>query len=371
MPRRIRLRERLLVNHLVVIGIGAATVFVAVGLVAPGAFDAAMSHATGAGMAGMGEMMSGLIRAAFQDAVQTALVVAVVAATATAVVVSVALATRLSGPIARLAAASRRIADGRYAERVPIASSDEIGELAASFNRMAESLESTERRRLQLVGDVAHELRTPLASLDGYLEGIQDGVLKPSEPTWRLLRGETARLTHLVNDLQELWRAEARQLPLTPEAVDVTGELEGVRERFAGQAQEQGMELRLDLPAEPLSVRADRGRLAQILDNFLNNAIRYSPAGGSVVLAARAEGDEVVIGVADEGSGLTEEQRERVFERFYRVDPSRSRALGGSGIGLAIARALAEAMDGRAWAESEGPDRGSTFRLALPKAGPK
>ena len=117
----------------------------------------------------------------------------------------------------------------------------------------------------------------------------------------------------------------------------------------------------------PLSIRADQERLAQILDNFASNAIRYSPAGASVVLAASTDADEVVIGVIDQGPGLTDEQRERVFERFYRVDPSRSRALGGSGIGLAIARALTEAMGGHAWAESEGPGLGSTFRVALPK----
>ena len=364
MPRRIRLRERLLMSHLVVIAIGAASVFVVVGLVAPGAFEAAMGHATGDGMDGM---MQGLVRAAFQDAVQTALAAAVVAATVAALIVSVALSARLSGPIARLATATRRIADGRYAERVAIASTDEIGDLAESFNRMAESLESTERRRLQLVGDVAHELRTPLTTLDGYLEGLEDGVIQPTEPTWRLLRGETARLSHLVNDLQELWRAEARQLPLSATTIDVRAELEAVRERFAGQATEQGIELRLDLPSGPLSIRADQERLAQVLDNFASNAIRYSPAGASVVLAASADADEVVIGVIDQGPGLTDEQAERVFERFYRVDPSRSRALGGSGIGLAIAQALTEAMGGRVWAESEGPGLGSTFRVALPR----
>lgn len=368
--RRFRLRERFLASHLLVIAVGAATVFVAVGLVAPRAFDAAMGNAMGDGMAGMGEMMSGLVRAAFQDAVQTALVGAVVAATVAAIIVSVALSTRLSGPIAGLAAASRRIADGRYAERVSASSSDEIGDLADSFNRMAESLESTERRRLQLVGDVAHELRTPLTTLDGYLEGLEDGVVQPTGPTWKLLRRETARMSRLVNDLQELWRTEARQLSLSLATVDVTPELEGLRERFAGQAQEQGIELRLDLPSGPLFVRADRERLAQILDNFASNAIRYSSAGASVILAASADQDEAVISVVDQGPGLTGEQCQRVFERFYRVDPSRSRALGGSGMGLAIARALADAMDGRAWAESAGPGRGSTFRVALPSPNP-
>ena len=361
---RIRLRERLVLSHLAVVAVGTITLFVAVGFVAPGAFDAAMGHSVDGGM---NEMMTSLIRAAFQDAVQTALVVAVVVAVLAALVISVALSARLSGPIARLAVASRRIADGRYAERVPVASADEIGELAESFNRMAGSLESTERRRLQLVGDVAHELRTPLATLDGYLEGLEDGVIEPIDPTWKLLRGETARLTRLVNDLQELWRAEARQLPLSLATVDVAVELGAARERFASTAVEHGIVLRVEIPAGALPARADRERLAQVLDNFVSNAIRYSTAGTSVSLAATSVRDEVVIAVADHGPGLTEEQRARVFERFYRVDPSRSRALGGSGIGLAIARALTEAMGGRVWAESQGPGLGSTFRAAFPK----
>lgn len=354
--------RRLLVSHLVVIVVGTVTLFGAVRLVAPGAFEAAMGHS----MPGMDDMMSGLVRAAFQDAVQTALVVAVAAAAIAAVVVSVALTVRLSRPIGRLAAASRRIAAGRYAERVPVPSGDEIGELAGSFNEMAEALESTERRRLQLVGDVAHELRTPLATLDGYLEGLEDGVIQPSDPTWKLLRGETARLSHLVSDLQELWRAEAHQLPLSRTRVDVVALLAAARERFAALARENGGELRLTVSAG-LAVQADAERLAQVVDNLVSNAIRYSPKGAPVSIEARADGDEVIIGVVDQGPGLTEEQRELVFERFYRVDPSRARALGGSGIGLAIARALASAMGGRIWAESQGPGRGSTFRAALPR----
>ncbi|NJD27157.1 MAG: HAMP domain-containing protein, partial [Chloroflexi bacterium] len=168
-PRR-RLWRRLLLSHLVVVSIGGATLFLAVGYVAPAAFDAAMGHAM-TGMDGMSDMMAGLIRTAFQDAIQGALVIAIAVAAVAAVIASIALSTRVSRPIGRLADASRRIASGRYAERVPVASNDEIGELADSFNTMAASLEATERRRLQLVGDVAHELRTPLATLDGYLEG--------------------------------------------------------------------------------------------------------------------------------------------------------------------------------------------------------
>lgn len=362
-PRRIR--SRLLVSHLAVVAIGGATLFVAVGLVAPGAFDAAMGNAM-SDVGGMSDMMNNLVRAAFQEAVQAALVVAVAAAALAAIVVSVALSARFSRPIGRLAAASRRIASGRYAERVAVTSDDEIGELAESFNTMADSLEATERRRLQLVGDVAHELRTPLTTIDGYLEGLEDGIIQPGDATWSTLRGETARLSRLVNDLQELWRAEARQIPLSLAAVDVAAELEAATGRIATQAQEHGIEIRADIGSPRLTVRADPDRLGQILDNFLSNAVRYSPRGTAVTLSASTAAGGVVIGITDQGPGLTGEQLEHVFERFYRIDPSRSRALGGSGIGLAIARALAEAMGGRTEAFSDGPGRGATFRVVLP-----
>lgn len=360
-----RLWRRLLFSHVVVIAIGGTTLFVAVSLVGPGVFDAAMRHAM-SGMEGMSDMMAALVRSAYRDAVQGAIGIAIAVATVAAVVASIALATRVSRPIGRLAQAASRIADGHYAERVPETSDDEVGQLAGSFNAMAASLESTERRRLQLVGDVAHELRTPLATIDGYLEGIEDGVIRPSDATWSLLRGETARLTRIVNDLQELWRAEARQLPLALKAVNVHDELLAASERFATQAREQGIEIRTVDDPGGVTAHADAERLGQIVDNFLSNALRYSPRGSVVTLSTEHESDGIAISVADRGPGLTEEQLERVFERFYRADPSRSRALGGSGIGLAIARALAEAMGGRVEAASGGPGRGATFRVVLP-----
>ena len=169
----------------------------------------------------MGEAMGQATLVAFDDAMRQALIAATVIAVITATVVSLVVAGRIAGPIATLAHAARRIARGQYAERVPADGPGELGELATSFNDMAGSLEATERRRLQLVGDVAHELRTPLTTLDGYLEGLEDGVVTPSAQTWHLLRAETARLTRMVNELSELWRAEAHQLPLRIDAVDV------------------------------------------------------------------------------------------------------------------------------------------------------
>jgi signal transduction histidine kinase len=217
------------VAFLVVIGATLGTVAVAALLVGPGYFAEAMGHRPGDPL---GEAMDAATRAAFNEAMQRALIAATVIAIVSATVVSLAVAARMAGPIGAMAAAARRIAGGHYAERVPVTDPDELGELATSFNDMARSLEATERRRLQLVGDVAHELRTPLTTLDGYLEGLEDGVIAPSQATWRLLRAETGRLTRLVNDLSELWRAEARQLPLKVEAIDAALVAAEVVDRF-------------------------------------------------------------------------------------------------------------------------------------------
>jgi signal transduction histidine kinase len=364
MPLPRRLRSRLVLSHLVVALASLGTVLVGVSLVGPGYFSDAMGHGPGDPQ---GRAMDAATLAAFQDAVRTAMLAALVIALLAAVIVALALSSRIATPVTRLVEAAQRIAGGHYAERVPASGESEIAELAASFNAMAGSLEATERRRLELVGDVAHELRTPLATLDGYLEGLQDGVVEPSAETWTLLRRETGRLTRLVADLSELWRAEARQLPLSLESVDASHVAGEVVEQFRPQAEARSLKVAADLPSG-LIVRADRDRFAQILANYLSNAIRYSPDGAEVHVRGLRSGAEAIVSVSDTGPGLTPEQLAHVFERFYRADPSRSRALGGSGIGLAIARALAGAMGGRAWADSDGPGHGSTFSVALPVA---
>jgi two-component system sensor histidine kinase BaeS len=356
------LRVRLLLANLVVGGAALGTVVVAVSLVGPGYFAEAMGHRPGDQM---GAAMDAATRIAFNDAVRNALLAAGIIAVVTSLVVSLAVSSAIGGPVTRLVVAARRIARGHYAERVAEAGDDEIAELATSFNAMAGSLEATEERRLQLVGDVAHELRTPLSTLDGYLEGLEDGVVAPSLETWRLLRGETDRLTRLVNDLQELWRAEARQLPLKIEPIDAAAIARSAISQVAPTAAARQITLAANVPTGPVLVHADRDRVAQIITNYLTNAVRYGPIGSTVSIDVR-QGSPVVVSVRDQGPGLTPDQRHQVFERFYRIDPSRSRALGGSGIGLAIVRALAEAMNGRAWAESDGPGKGSSFSVALP-----
>jgi len=362
LPRSIR--ARLLLSFLIVITATLGTVGAAVLLVGPGYFAEAMGHLPGDPM---GAAMDQATRAAFAEAMRQALLGATLIAVVTATIVAFAVAARIADPISSLSAAARRIARGHYAERVSVDATDEIGELATSFNEMAGSLEATERRRLQLVGDVAHELRTPLATLDGYLEGLEDAVVPANDETWRLLRTETARLTRLVDDLSDLWRAEAREVRLQLAPVDASAVCREVADRLAPLAEPRSVLLEV-VADQPRSAIADRDRLSQVVSNYVSNAIRYAPEGSTVRIATEASMDHVRISVCDAGPGLAPDQLEAVFERFYRVDPSRSRALGGSGIGLAIARALAEAMGGRAWAESDGIGRGATFCVELPAA---
>ena len=359
-----RLRWRLLVGNLIVAGAGAITVAVGVSLAAPRAFDQAMGGQ--GGMAAMGTMMGTVVTAAFGDAVSAALLLGVAAGAVVAVVVAAIISTRLARPIRDLALASRQVAGGDYAQRVPDGSG-ELGELAASFNEMAASLDTTERRRHELIGDVAHELRTPIASLRGYVEGLEEGVFAPGPDAWRVLQDQTSRLARLVDDLSDLWRAEGNDIALAPEDLDGPTLVADAVDRHRAAAAGRSIQL-VAAVGSPVRVRADRARIAQVLDNLVGNALRYTPTGGRVDVSLAVRPDRGIISVRDTGPGLTPDQLTRVFERFYRVDPSRSRDAGGSGLGLAIAKALAEAMGGRIWASSLGPGAGSTFSVELPVA---
>lgn len=357
-----RLRWRLLIGNLIVAGAGAITVAIGVSLAAPRAFEHAMGGQ--GGMAGMGTMMGSVVTAAFGDAVSSALLLGVAAGAVVAVVVAVIISARLARPISDLARASRQVARGDYAQRVP-EGSGELGELAASFNDMAASLDATERRRHDLIGDVAHELRTPIASLRGYVEGLDAGVFAPGPDAWRVLQDQASRLARLVDDLSDLWRAEANDIALVLEGLDGPTLVADAIERHSAAAAGRSIEL-VAAAGPSVRVHADRARIGQVLDNLVGNALRYTPPGGRVDVSLAVRSARGIISVRDTGPGLTPDQLTRVFERFYRVDPSRSRDAGGSGLGLAIAKALAEAMGGRIWATSSGPGAGATFSVELP-----
>ena len=355
-----------------VILVGVSTLWIAVSLTAPGLFE---RHMLGMMSGGMGSMMGGTpgamdttLATAFREAMSQALIVATLAALLTAVVASVFVTGRIVGPVRRLVTASRRLADGHYAERVPAGGDDELGDLATTFNDMATALETTERRRRELIGDVAHELRTPIATLEGYLEGLLDGVVEAEPATWAKLHGEAGRLRRLADDLQELSRAEARQIPLAIQQVDPAEIVRAALDRLALSFAEKDLSLTSDVSERLPRVKADPSRAIQVLSNVLTNALRYTPSPGEVHLAVRPISGEVEFSVRDSGVGIAQEDLPRVFERFYRVDKSRSRAQGGSGIGLTIAKALVEAMGGRIWAESPGVGQGATFSFTLQTA---
>ena len=376
---RAGLAPKLFISYLLVVLVGVTTLVIAVTLAAPSFFQSDMSQMMGG--QGMGGMMGGAssssqlsatqLESAFRAALWQALLLAAALASLVALGASLFVARQIAHPVHKMVWATRRIESGHYAERVPIGAAnagDELGQLAASFNDMAGVLESTERRRLELVGDMAHELRTPIATLEGNLEGLLDGVVEPSERTWAKLHDEAGRLRRLVDDLQELSRAEARQIPLTVRPVAPAALAQIALERLAPAFAEKGIALEHAIASDLPPVQVDGDRAVQILTNLLTNALRYTPAPGRVTLAVAREGDRMVFRVTDTGVGIALEHLEHLFERFYRVEKSRARALGGSGIGLTIARALAEAMGGHLTAASPGLGHGSTFTLTLPVA---
>jgi histidine kinase len=358
---------KLLISYLVVMLVGLGTLAVAAELVIPTAFDRHMlgmqqmmgSHT---GMTGMTDDLFTNFRGAFSEA----LVWAVLLASISAVVVSVFVSRRVVTPIRQMMQASRHIADGYYHERVQVVSGDELGQLAGSFNQMAVSLEQTETMRRELIGNVAHELRTPLSTIKGYMEGLLDGVLPPEPETYQLVYREADRLQRLVTDLQELSRVESGAITLHRQPLSIAEAITQTAERLRPQFEEKGVVLRLNPVSNLPPVSADQDRLDQILLNLVGNALQYTPAGGEVVISAEATTRAVVVRIRDTGHGIPAEHLPHLFDRFYRVDKSRSRVGGGSGIGLTIARHLVEAHGGRIRAASAGPEQGSTFSFELP-----
>ena len=275
-----------------------------------------------------------------------------------------ALARRLLGPIESLTAAARKLEEGDRSARVTVVSKDELGELARSFNAMAEAIERQETLRRSLVGDVAHELRTPLTNLRAELEALQDGLTNPDRRAIDSLHEDARILERLVDDLQDLALAEAGQLALHLAPVDLAEAARRAASAVEKRARAAGVDVAVDVPAG-LAVRADRDRLGQIFANLLVNAITHTPAGGRVSVEADANGGVVTTTVSDTGAGISSEHLPHVFDRFYRTDPSRSRSSGGTGLGLAIVRHLVRAQGGEATVSSE-PDRGTRVSFTLP-----
>ena len=371
---RCHLGAKLFLSYLVVILVGAVVLGLATRFTVPEAFNSHMGLGMGLGN-GQGMMQgTGTGRTAvldlfnsFQASFNEALLLALLAAGVVAILVSLLLSRGVVAPVRVLTTASQRIADGHYGERVHPVGSDELGQLAHSFNQMAEKLEQVEAMRRQLIGDVSHELRTPLTAIKGSMEGLMDGVLPATPETYQQIHQEADRLACLVDDLQELSRVEAGAYPLDIRPMAVSTLVQTTLKRFAAQALAKGIDLRSDLSADLPQVLADQDRVTQVLTNLVGNALQYTPQGGQVTIRSIRYKDEIHISVVDTGVGIPAEHLPHLFTRFYRVDKSRSRqAGGGSGIGLTIARHLVEAHGGRIWAESAGEGQGSIFTFTLP-----
>jgi signal transduction histidine kinase len=302
----------------------------------------------------------------FQAVVDQGLLISAFAALAAAVVVSLFVSRRIVEPLQELSFTSQRLARGHYHERTSIRSDDELADLSQSINQLAEALEQTERRRLALLADVAHELRTPLTTIEGYMEGLIDGVIAPEAQIFAMIQHESIRLKWLIEELALLSRAEAGQLRVAPRPTELTMPIERVVAQFQPQFAAKHIQLVLNIPPELPEVLADPDRLEQIVINLLANALRYTPSGGCVTIMAEAHDFFVQVGVRDTGIGISVEHLAHIFERFYRVDKSRARQSGGTGIGLTIARHLVYAQGGEIWVESAGPGQGTTFYLTLP-----
>ena len=277
------------------------------------------------------------------------------------------LSRRLSSPIGVLANAARRLGRGDLSQRVQFQGKGEVGVLAQAFNSMAADLEHAEQLRRNLVADVAHELRTPLSNIQGYLEAIRDRVMKPNAATIRSLNEETALLSRLVDELQELSLAEAGELKLVYQVEDIANVVKQAVTSWQPQVAAKEISLSLDLPDNLPLVNIDRQRVNQVLHNLLENAVAHTHKGGTINVAAMTQGDWVEVCVSDTGEGIPAEDLPNIFERFYRVDRSRARATGGTGLGLTIARRLVEAHGGQITVQSE-LGKGSSFSFTLPIA---
>jgi signal transduction histidine kinase len=291
--------------------------------------------------------------AMFDQSVSIVLAIAVITAVAVAVGLAALLARRLAQPLRAMSAAARRLAAGDYAARVPRSGPEEIASLADSFNQMAASLEEQERLRRDFIANAAHELRTPLTNLKGYLEAMRDGVLPTERQTIESLLEEADRLVRLARSLDTLAETDATATPLNAVELDLAAAIRSAVELARPGFDRAAIEVTLQVP-EPLVARGDPDALAQVLGNLLQNAIRYTPPGGSVRIRAERRPADVLVSIANTGDGIPAEDLPHVFERFYRVDKSRDQHRGGAGIGLAIVRQVVEALGGTVGVESHG-----------------
>ncbi len=301
----------------------------------------------------------------FVGVINRSLIYAGIAAGLGGLLVVSILSRRTLTPVRALSTAARRLGGGDLSQRVPAPGNDEVGQLGHSFNSMAAGLEKAEQQRKNLVADVAHELRTPLSNIQGYVEAMRDGVLEHDQATLDTVHAQTMHLGRLVEDLRLLAQTESEDFRLNLEQESLGDVLRHSVEGFRARSSSMDVGLNLDIPDELPMLLIDRTRISQVLGNLLENAVRHSSSGGEVNVVAGVPEGRVVVTVADGGDGIAPEDIAHVFDRFYRADPSRTRATGGAGLGLTIAKKIVEAYGGEIRAESV-KGQGSRFIFELP-----
>jgi signal transduction histidine kinase len=308
------------------------------------------------------------IEAQFNSSVNRSLIIAIAVAGLVGLLLTFLLSRSILRPVDELISAALAMEKGDLSQRVTVRSKGELGELANAFNAMAEGLTRLEQLRRNMVTDIAHELRTPLSNVRGYLEALRDGVVKPTPETIASVYEEAMLLNRLVDDLQELAMAEAGQLKLVCEPVDMQEVIDKAVQSLKSQAVEKEINLVADLPDNLPLVEADAERLGQVLRNLLKNAIVNTSAGGEINIQARILDSQVEVSIQDNGAGISAEHLPYVFERFYRVDQSRARETGGAGLGLAIVKQLVEAQGGQVEIDSQ-VNVGTRISFTSPIAG--
>lgn len=358
-------RWRLFFSYVAVIVALVAVLSIAVRSIA---IRAVSGHMGGmAGMAGgPNGMMTGDLQRAVSAGVNEAILWGALAAVIAAVIASYLVSGWITRPLGHMAEVASRIAAGDFRQRVSYRAGDEIGRFATAFNDMAGQLQKTEELRQELLGTISHEIRTPLANIEGYMQGLMDGVV-PAEPeTYELVRREAARLGRLVTDVERLSRLEAGAEAIKPRELAVAEAIEVVVAPLRPQFAHSSLSFFVNCPEPCPRIWADPDKFAQILGNLLSNSLRYTPPGGAVKVDVQARDAMVAFVVEDNGVGIPTADLSHIFERFYRVDKSRSSSGGGSGIGLAVAKALTQQMGGSIKAESL-PGSYTRFTFLLPR----
>ncbi|MEH2435818.1 MAG: HAMP domain-containing sensor histidine kinase [Nostoc sp.] len=361
---KIGLRTRLFLSHLVVMLVGVASLVSISKISSPRLFVLHLERLENQGF-DLIDVRTELVTG-FELAWQRSTIWSVLVGTTAAGGLSYWVSRRIMQRLTEMEQITQKFAAGQMDARLPMSDIPELNGLGASFNRMAASLEGVEARRREVIGDMTHELRTPLTVVRGYLEELADGEIEASPEIYRRLAKETRRLERLVNDLQELSKAEAGYLPINIQRVNLRPLLESLVDKFTDQLLEDGPVLVLQCPSVLPPVLADIDRTEQVLVNLLGNAVRYTNEG-SITIRVGTEGSQLWVAVTDTGIGIAPENLLHVFERFWRADQSRDRHSGGTGIGLTISRRLLELQGGQIQVKSE-LGVGSTFRFFLPLA---